>query len=297
MRLIQKLTPLLLLLILSGCVTLPTGPSVNVLPAQGKPFDLFRTEDATCRQWAEQHLGMSAQQTYESNVATGAVAGTAIGTGLGAAVGSVSGHAGEGALIGAATGLLVGTSAGSDSGQVYGREAQRRYDNAYVQCMYSYGNQVPGYRFRAAAAAPPPPPPPPPAAVAPAEVPPPPEVYPEAEQYPPPEEVYVDEAPQFIYSPALNMYVAVGVPYDLVYSGADYFYFYGGRWYRGPYYNGPWVLATRRYFPPVLLKFGINNVRHYRDLEYRRYTHDRARYDGRIHRPEFRGRNRIIERR
>src|ERR1035437_5547344 len=99
MRLIQKLTPLLLLLVLSGCATLPTGPSVNVLPAQGKPFDLFRTEDATCRQWAEQHLGMSAQQTYESNVATGAVAGTAIGAGLGAAVGSASGHAGEGALV------------------------------------------------------------------------------------------------------------------------------------------------------------------------------------------------------
>src|ERR1039457_415622 len=144
----QKHTLFLLLLALTGCATLPSGPSVNVLPTQRKPFKTFRAEDATCRQWAEQHLGMSAQQTNESNVATGAVAGTAIGAGLGAAVGSASGHAGAGALIGAASGLLVGTAAGSSSGQVYGREAQRRYDNSYMQCMYSYGNQVPGYRRR-----------------------------------------------------------------------------------------------------------------------------------------------------
>jgi hypothetical protein len=284
---------------LSGCATLPTGPSVRVLPAQGKSFDTFRIEDASCRQWAEQHPGMSAQQTYESNVATGAVAGTALGAGLGAAVGSASGHAGAGAAIGAASGLLVGTAAGSDAGRVYGREAQRRYDNAYVQCMYSYGNQVPGYRPRVAAAPPQPevaaPPPP---AIDPADVPPPPppEVYPEPGHYPPPPEVYVDEAPQFIYSPALNLYVAVGVPYDLLYTGSGYFYFYGGRWYRGPYYNGPWVIAARGFFPPVLLRYRIDRIRHFRDVEFRRYKHDRAHYDGRFHRPELRGERRKIER-
>ncbi|MDD2309253.1 MAG: hypothetical protein PHH91_06690 [Desulfuromonadaceae bacterium] len=292
MRLLPKITPLLLLLVLSSCATLPTGPSVRVLPAEGKSFDTFRAEDAICRQWAEQHLGMSAQETYESNVATGAVTGTAMGAGLGAAIGSASGRAGGGALVGAATGLLLGTASGSEAGQVYGREAQRRYDNTYVQCMYTYGNQVPGYHPRIAVAAPPPPP-----TTAPAEELVPPEVYSESEQYPSPEEIYVNEAPQFIYSPALNMYVAVGVPYDLVYTGSDYFYFYGGRWYRGPYYNGPWELATRRYLPTVLFNFGISNVRHSRDVEYRRYSHDRARYDGKIHRPEFRGKHRKMDRR
>ena len=277
-----------LLAVLSGCATLPTGPSVNVLPAPGKPFATFQAEDATCRQWAGQHLG-SPQQTYESNVATGAVAGTAVGAGLGAALGSASGHAGAGAAIGAASGLLVGTAASSSSGQVYGREAQRRYDNGYVQCMYSYGNQVPGYRPRVVAVSPPPPPP----AMAQADVPPPPpDVLPEPGQYAPPPEVYVEEAPQFIYAPELNLYVAVGVPYDLIYTGSEYFYFYGGRWYRGPYYNGPWVFATRRYFPPALLKFRIARIRHFRDLEFRRYEHDRAHYNGRIHRPEYRGERR-----
>ena len=296
MKSIQKITSSILLLVLSACATLPTGPSVNVLPAQGKPFETFRTEDATCRQWAEQQTGKSTQETYNKNVATGAVAGTAVGAGLGAAVGSASGHAGTGALVGAVSGLLVGTAAGSSSGQVYGREAQRRYDNAYAQCMYSYGNQVPGYRPHVVAVPHQPvavaPPPPPPAVMTQTNGPPPSEVLPEPGQYPPPPEVYIDETPQFIYSPALNMYVAVGVPYDLVYTGIDYFYFYGGRWYRGPYYNGPWALAPRRDYPPVLLRYRIGQIRHYRDAEFRRYEHDRAHYDGRFHRPEFRGERR-----
>lgn len=302
-RYLQKIPPLFLLLVLNGCATLPTGPSVNVLPAPGKPFPTFQTEDATCRQWAERHLG-SAQQTNENNVATGAVVGTAIGAGVGAALGSASGHAGAGALIGAAGGLLAGTAAGSDSGNAYGREAQRRYDNAYVQCMYSYGNQVPGYRPRAAASLRPvvvePPPPPPPVMVQaiapPLDTPqPPPETSAGPGKYPLPSEVYVEDSPQFIFSPVLGLYVAVGVPYDLVYNGVDYFYFYGGRWYRGPYYNGPWLLAVRRYFPRALLRFGITNIRYYRDAEFKRYDRDRAHYYGRIHRPEFRGEKRQIE--
>ena len=34
------------------------------------------------------------------------------------------------------------------------------------------------------------------------------------------------------------MYVAVGAPYDLFYTGNEYFYYNGGRWCRGPFYNG-----------------------------------------------------------
>lgn len=287
---LKKLISPLLLLALSGCATLPAGPSVTVLPAPGKPFDTFRTEDATCRQWAEQHLGGGgAQQAYDNSVATGAVAGTAIGAGLGAALGSASGHAGAGAAIGAASGLLFGSAAGSESGRVYGMEAQRRYDNAYVQCMYSYGNQVPGYRTRVVAAAP--------APVAVAPPPPPPVAAPVAEQIAPPPEMYLEEAPQFIYSPELNTYVAVGVPYDLIYTGTDYYYFYNGYWFRGPYYNGPWVPVYRRSYPPFLLSFRIGDIRHYRDIEFRRYDRDRGHYGGRFHRPEYRGERRRLERR
>lgn len=130
------------LLILSGCVTVPTGPSVTVFPAPGKPYDLFLSEDAYCRQAAERQIGLAPQQVVNQNAASGAIMGTAIGTGLGAALGAASGHAGTGAAIGAASGLLFGSAAGADTGRFEGREAQRRYDTAFMQCMYSYGNQI-----------------------------------------------------------------------------------------------------------------------------------------------------------
>jgi hypothetical protein len=234
-----------------------------VLPAEGKPFEEFQKDDATCRQWAQAQLGKPVQDTYNQNVATGAVAGTAVGAGVGAALGSASGNAGAGAAIGAATGLLFGTAAGSSSAQVYGAEAQRRYDNAYVQCMYSYGNQIPSYRQASSA--------PPAAAV------------------PPAPEIYLEAAPQFIYAPELGMYVAVGVPYDLLYTGSGYYYFYGGRWYSGPYYSGPWTFLPRRAYPPAFVQYRIGGIRHFRNVEYRRYQREGARYGGRFHRPEFRG--------
>jgi OmpA family protein len=143
MRMRTRFLGMLMVLIYAGCATMPTGPSVMVLPSVGKPFDQFKMEDFTCRQWASQQIGLTPQDTANQNTATGAVVGTAIGAGAGALLGAASGHPGVGAAIGAGSGLLVGTAAGASSGQVSGYEAQRRYDNAYVQCMYSNGNQVP----------------------------------------------------------------------------------------------------------------------------------------------------------
>jgi hypothetical protein len=157
MRSIKIVSPLLLLAV-TGCATLPTGPSVMVLPTPGKPFELFQSEDATCRHWASRQIGMSAQQNSNENTVNGAAIGTVVGAGIGALLGAASGNPGAGAAIGAGGGLLVGTPAGADNAQVYGYEAQRRYDNAYIQCMYASGNQVPGvrssYRRRLAAPAP-----------------------------------------------------------------------------------------------------------------------------------------------
>jgi hypothetical protein len=141
-----RIASFLALLTLAGCATLPTGPSVRVLPGQGKTFEQFMTDDAVCRRWAAQSVGMSPQQIANQNTITGATIGTLLGAGLGAAIGAASGNPGTGAAIGAGSGLLVGTAAGADSGQVYGWEAQKRYDNTYIQCMYAKGNQVPGSR-------------------------------------------------------------------------------------------------------------------------------------------------------
>jgi hypothetical protein len=47
----------LILMVSGGCVILPTGPSVPMSPATGKPFDLYLEEDGKCRQVAERQLG------------------------------------------------------------------------------------------------------------------------------------------------------------------------------------------------------------------------------------------------
>lgn len=154
----------LIMLALSGCATLPSGPSVMVLPTPGKPFELFQSEDAVCRRWAEQQTGVDPQQKYQEDTATGAAVGTVVGAGTGALLGAAAGNPGVGAAIGAGGGLLAGSASGSESAQYSAYTLQQRYDNAYVQCMYANGNQLPGaarrsYRRRYATAPPPPPPP------------------------------------------------------------------------------------------------------------------------------------------
>ncbi len=132
---------------LAACATMPTGPSVMALPGEGKTFEEFRADDAVCRQFAyEQVGGVTGQEAAQRSAATSALVGTALGAAAGAAIGSASGDMGAGAAIGAGAGLLYGSAVGSSyaSGSYY--ETQRRYDNAYLQCMYLKGNQVPGYR-------------------------------------------------------------------------------------------------------------------------------------------------------
>lgn len=142
MKLAVKILLLLLVSLTAGCATMPIGPGVRAFPTPGKPYDLFLSEDSYCRQAGERRIGVAPQQIADQHTATGAVVGTAVGAGLGAAIGAASGNAGAGAAIGAVSGLILGTAAGSDSGRMEGREAQRRYDDAYLQCMYSHGNQI-----------------------------------------------------------------------------------------------------------------------------------------------------------
>ncbi len=110
-RHMQRYLAVSALLALNGCVTMPTGPSVLVMPAQGKPFDVFQSEVGKCRQWADSRMGKF--YDYYSS-----------------------------------------------------QEAQFYYDNAYIQCMISHGNQIPRparmYRSTPATPSVPPPGTPPP---------------------------------------------------------------------------------------------------------------------------------------
>lgn len=46
MRLTWRALPLLAVVGLIACATIPTGPSVMILPGQGKTFEQFQTDDA-----------------------------------------------------------------------------------------------------------------------------------------------------------------------------------------------------------------------------------------------------------
>ena len=130
-------------LLLTACATIPTGPSVMVLPGNGKSFEVFQTDDAVCRQWAAQQTGTTTHRASTESTVSGAAVGTAVGAVVGAAVGAAAGRPGTGAAVGAGVGLLGGTAVGASNTGPAHRSVQRRYDVAYMQCMYAKGNQIP----------------------------------------------------------------------------------------------------------------------------------------------------------
>jgi len=160
---------LVVILFAGACASVPSGPSVMVLPGSNKAFNEFQFDDTTCRQFATQQVGTSVNETGARNTATGAVIGTVLGAALGAAIGAAAGSPATGAAVGAGAGLFGGTAVGASNAQAAQGSVQKRYDASYMQCMYSKGNQVPMARgsmpayAQPSGAAPPPPPPPPPA--------------------------------------------------------------------------------------------------------------------------------------
>jgi hypothetical protein len=146
---------------LAACTTAPQGPSVRVMPAPGKPFDVFVSEDNYCRAYAAQSSGANGPDASGQAAVNSAVVGTALGAAAGALIGGNS----RGASTGAGIGLLMGAANGSGQAEHGAYSAQRRFDIAYEQCMYAKGNLVPGQALPHHAAPPPanlPPPPPPP---------------------------------------------------------------------------------------------------------------------------------------
>ena len=145
MRTHYKLLPVAAaILLVAGCTTMPpTGPQVMVMPGAGKSYEQFRQDESICQQYAFQATG-NAVRTSNDSVINSAAVGTVVGAAAGALIGAASGgNAGSGAAIGAGGGLLMGSAAGSNNAAVGGYNAQRRFDNVYVQCMYTKGNQVP----------------------------------------------------------------------------------------------------------------------------------------------------------
>jgi len=138
----------------SACTPAPMAPTVAVMPAPGKPMEVFQQDDGLCRNYAYNAIGgPNAQQQLNNQQLGSAAVGTLLGAGLGAAIGG-----GRGAAIGAASGAAAGTLYGSNQSAYAGMSMQQQYDIAYSQCMYSRGNQVPGFSPPPNYPYPPPPP-------------------------------------------------------------------------------------------------------------------------------------------
>ena len=124
---------------LGACSVMPPGPSVMALPGSGKTFDQFRADDNSCRQFAFQQVGGTTTNQAATNSAVGsAVVGTALGAAVGAAF-----NGGSGAAVGAGAGFLAGSLFGAGNAQGSAYDVQRRYDYAYLQCMYASGDRIP----------------------------------------------------------------------------------------------------------------------------------------------------------
>ncbi len=140
------------LAVLGGCAVTPTGPSVMALPGTGKTFDQFQADDGFCRQYAFNQVG---GVTANQAATTSALGSAAVGTALGAAAG---------AAFNGGTGAAGGRGRRPAGRQRFRRKclsrvglrgAERRYDYAYLQCMYAHGDRVPmrGRMMRRAAGA------------------------------------------------------------------------------------------------------------------------------------------------
>lgn len=162
----MKRNPIVLILLagwlVGGCATIPPGPSVLVMPGGGKSFEAFQADDATCRSWSQNQAGWQANETVNQNLVGGTAAGGLLGAAAGALIGAASGSTGPGAAIGAGAGLLAGAAMAHNRAYGAGWEVQRRYDNAYQQCMYAKGHQIPAVEpepVQRSRYVPPPPPP------------------------------------------------------------------------------------------------------------------------------------------
>jgi uncharacterized protein YcfJ len=130
------------------------------MPAPGKPFEQFVADDAICQDFARRQVGVKPSEVASEQVVTGAAVGTAVGAAAGALMGG--GHARSTESM-AGAGLLAGSAVGAGAAGESRWTLQRRYDIAYMQCMYAKGNQVPGYPQPTNIVPPPPPSTPPPA--------------------------------------------------------------------------------------------------------------------------------------
>ena len=112
------------------------------MPREGKSFEEFKKDDEECRAFAAKSVKDGNAAALKEG-AISAATGAAIGAAAGALYqGGSSQNVGTGAAIGMVGGAAVGAMGASNKES----QAQTQYNTAYQQCMYTKGNQVPGFK-------------------------------------------------------------------------------------------------------------------------------------------------------
>jgi hypothetical protein len=112
-----------------------------------------------------------------------------------------------------------------------------------------------------------------------------------------PPSIRFETAPLFVAPSQLGFYVGVDTPYDIIFSSDYYYLYYGNSWHSSRNYNGPWVGVPYRQLPPGVRRYRIEQIRSYRDREYRVYRNDQAHYRGRNFRPDHERKHEMKEER
>lgn len=87
--------------------------------------------------------------------------------------------------------------------------------------------------------------------------------------------IVISSRPEFIDLPDQGFSVSIGSPYDMISYGNRYYLYQNGGWYNSSDYRGPWVNTEESRLPERIRRHRIEDIRRYRDVEYRRHDNRR----------------------
>jgi hypothetical protein len=79
----------------------------------------------------------------------------------------------------------------------------------------------------------------------------------------------MERRPDFVELRDFGFSVSAGSPYDIVYYNNFYYLNHGGFWYRSSDYQGPWMSVRTSLLPSKIRRHRFEDIRRYRDSEYR----------------------------
>jgi len=98
----------------------------------------------------------------------------------------------------------------------------------------------------------------------------------------------IESRPSFVYLEDQGFSVSMNSPYDIVFYDDLYYLYNEGIWYSSSDYSGPWLVIQEYDLPYNIRRHRWEDIRRYRDFEYRRHDHsyweerdrhDRERYE------------------